>query len=132
LNKVIKNIGLWRDLLCPLFSFFRERFRYRPRTKRGAGNGPETMRQNVGGETEKEILAILEEAIRREQAAWQLYSRGASLAGKDEVRRIFVMLAQEEQGHEQLLKKVFYDYKKRLGLKVMQPEKDDVSDDATD
>lgn len=86
----------------------------------------------MGGETEKEILAILEEAIRREQAAHQLYSRGRDLAGKDEIRQIFVMLAQEELGHEQLLKKVYYDYKKRLGLKVLRPEKDHGATDATD
>ena len=86
----------------------------------------------MGGETEKEILAILEEAIRREQAACQLYSRGKTLAGKDEIRQIFAMLAQEELGHEQLLKKVYYDYKKRLGLKVLQPEKDNGFADATD
>ena len=42
------------------------------------------------------------------------------------------MLAQEELGHEQLLKKVYYDYKKRLGLKVLQPEKDHGAADATD
>jgi len=87
---------------------------------------------NVGGETEKEILTILEEAIRREQAACNLYSRGEALAGKDEIRQIFAMLAKEELGHEQLLKKVYYDYKKRLGLKVLQPEKDHGSVDATD
>jgi len=86
----------------------------------------------VGGETEKEILVILEEAIRREQAAHQLYSRGEALAGKDEIRQIFAMLAKEELGHEQLLKKVYYDYKKRLGLKVLQPEKDHGAIDATD
>ena len=86
----------------------------------------------MGGETEKEILAILEEAITREQAAWRLYSRGKALAGKGEIREIFAMLAREEQGHEKLLKKVYYDYKKRLGLKVLQPEKDHGSADATD
>lgn len=86
----------------------------------------------MSGETEKEILAILEEAIRRERAAWQLYSRGEALAGKEELRQIFAMLAREELGHEKLLKKVYYDYKKRLGLKVLQPEKDHGSADATD
>lgn len=89
-------------------------------------------RLNVGGETETEILAILEEAIKREQAACNLYRRGEALAGKDEIRQIFAMLAQEELGHEQLLKKVYHDYKKRLGLKVLQPEKDHGSADATD
>lgn len=73
-------------------------------------------------EIEKEILDILEEAIKREQAAYKLYSRGRELAGKPELKKIFTMLADEEQGHEKLLKNVYHDYKKRLGLKVLQSD----------
>jgi rubrerythrin len=79
----------------------------------------------MSGKTEKEILLILEEAIEREKAAYRLYSRGESLAEKGEIQDIFAMLAREEQGHEKLLKQVYYDYKKRLGLKVMRPEDDE-------
>jgi len=38
----------------------------------------------MGGDTEKEILKILEEAIAREKAANGLYSRGASLTDNQE------------------------------------------------
>ncbi|HHO48875.1 MAG TPA: hypothetical protein ENN06_10580 [Desulfobacteraceae bacterium] len=79
----------------------------------------------MGGKTEKEILLILEEAIEREKAAYRLYSRGEALAEKGEIKRIFAMLAKEEQGHENLLKQVYYDYKKRLGLKVLRPGEDE-------
>lgn len=76
------------------------------------------------GEVEKEILKILEEAIKREQAAHKLYSRGAELAENVELRQIFAMLAEEELGHEKMLKQVYYDYKKKLGLKVLQEDRD--------
>ena len=76
----------------------------------------------MGGKTEKEILLILEEAIERERAAYRLYSRGEALAEQWEIKQVFAMLAKEEQGHEQLLKQVYFDYKKRLGLKVLRPE----------
>lgn len=79
----------------------------------------------MGGKTEKEILLILEEAIEREKAAYRLYSRGEELAAKGEIKNIFAMLAREEQGHEKLLKQVYYDYKKRLGLKLLRPENDE-------
>lgn len=86
----------------------------------------------MGRETEKEILSILEEAIRREQSAYRLYSRGEALAGKEELRQIFSMLAQEELGHEKLLKKVYHDHKKQLGLLVLQQDEEDGAVDATD
>ncbi len=73
----------------------------------------------MAGEIEQEILHILEEAIKRELAAYKLYSRGEELADKPELKQIFAMLAKEELGHETLLKQVYYDYKKRLGLKVL-------------
>ena len=76
----------------------------------------------MGGETEKEILKILEEAIQREQSAYRLYSRGESLAGKSELREVFAMLAKEEQGHEKLLKQVHHEYKKQLGLKLLDKD----------
>ena len=76
----------------------------------------------MGGETEKEILKILEDAIAREQAAHKLYSRGEEIAGKSELKKIFAMLAEEELGHEKLLKQVYYDFKKKLGLKLLREE----------
>lgn len=75
----------------------------------------------MSGEIEKEILEILEDAIKREQAAYRLYSRGKELAENPELINIFSMLAEEEQGHEKLLKQIYYDFKKRLGLKVVKP-----------
>jgi rubrerythrin len=76
----------------------------------------------MSGEIEKEILKILEEAIHREQAANRLYSKGAALAGKSELKDIFVMLAKEELGHEKMLKQIYHDYKKQLGLKVLKED----------
>ena len=76
----------------------------------------------MGGDTEKEILAILEDAIKRERAAYKLYSRGAELAEKEEIKNVFQKLSQEELGHEKLLTEIYRDYKKRLGLKVFHPD----------
>lgn len=76
----------------------------------------------MGGETEKEILKILEEAIKREQAANRLYERGASLAEKGEIKDIFTRLAQEELGHEKLVRDIYYEYKKKLGIKLLHPD----------
>ena len=76
--------------------------------------------KNMGGETEKEILRILEEAIKREQAACKLYNRGMELTDNPKIRGVFAMLAEEEEGHERTLKYVYQDYKKELGLKVLK------------
>lgn len=76
----------------------------------------------MSGKIEKEILEILEVAIKREKAAYMLYSRGKELSEKQELKKIFTMLADEELGHEQLLKQVYHDYKKKLGLKVLRPD----------
>jgi len=78
----------------------------------------------MGGDTEKEILAILEEAIKRERAAYNLYSRGAGLAQKKEIKKVFEKLAQEESNHEKMLTDIYHDYKKRLGFKVFHPDND--------
>lgn len=83
----------------------------------------------MSGEIEKEILAILEDAILREQAAYKLYSRGKELAEKGELKKVFSMLAEEEQNHEKLLRQVYYDYKKRLGLKVLHPDDESFGED---
>lgn len=76
----------------------------------------------MSGETEKEILTILEEAMQREKAAYKLYRRGCELSSKSELKGVFSMLADEELGHEQLLKKIYHDYKKQLGLKVLKDD----------
>jgi rubrerythrin len=86
----------------------------------------------VGRDTEREILAILEEAIRREQSAHKLYSRGEALADKEELREVFAMLAREELGHERLLRGIYYEHKKRLGMLLLHPDKEHGADDATD
>lgn len=74
----------------------------------------------MGGETEKEILGILEEAIKREQAASKLYRRGMELAENQKVKGVFAMLAKEEEGHEKILKGIYHDFKKELGLKILK------------
>lgn len=71
---------------------------------------------------EEEILAILEEAIQREKAAFLLYSRGRDLSEQEEIKGVFAMLAEEEHGHEKLLKELYRDYKKQLGLKIMKKD----------
>ena len=76
----------------------------------------------MAGDTEKEILAILEEAMKRERAAYNLYNRGAGLAENEEIRGIFEKLAKEEMGHEKLLTGIYHEYKKRLGLKVLHAD----------
>jgi rubrerythrin len=78
----------------------------------------------MSGDTEKEILKILKEAIQREQAAYKLYSRGRDLSDNAELKGVFSMLADEEMGHEKLLKQVYHDYKKQLGLKVLKDDDD--------
>ena len=74
----------------------------------------------MSGETEKEILKILEEAIKREKAAYTLYRRGMKLAENPKIKGVFSMLAEEEEGHERTLKQVYHDFKKELGLKVLK------------
>ncbi|MCL7489053.1 MAG: hypothetical protein M8357_12875 [Desulfobulbaceae bacterium] len=76
----------------------------------------------MSGEVEKQILKILEEAIQRERAAYALYSRGRELSEKAELKGIFSMLADEELGHEKLLRQIYHDYKKQLGLKVLKDD----------
>jgi len=78
----------------------------------------------MGGDTEKEILHILEEAIKREQAAQALYSRGALLAVHPEIKQVFEKIASEEKKHESLLTDIYREYKKKLGLKVLHSERD--------
>ena len=78
----------------------------------------------MSGETEKEILKILEEAIKREKAAYTLYRKGMELAENPKVKGVFAMLAEEEEGHEKTLKQVYHDFKKELGLKVLKDEQD--------
>jgi len=76
----------------------------------------------MSGEIEKEILQILEKAIDRELAAHKLYKRGEEIAQHDEMRKVFTLLAAEELKHEKLIRDMYYDYKKKLGLKVMSEQ----------
>lgn len=73
----------------------------------------------MAGETEKEILKILEDAISRENAAHGLYKRGEELSQNEEMQKVFSMLAGEELKHEELVREMYYKYKKQLGLKVL-------------
>lgn len=78
----------------------------------------------MGGKTEKEILHILEDAIHREQAAQKLYRRGADLTDNAEIKKVLTDLAAEEEGHEKLIRELYHDYKKKLGLKLLTEDDD--------
>ncbi len=71
---------------------------------------------------DRELLEILEEAITEEQNSAQRYQRGAELATEGEVKAMFEKLAADEVIHEQVLRKRYYEIKKRLGLKVFKEE----------
>lgn len=71
---------------------------------------------------EKELLEILEEAIREEQTSAARYRRGAKMAMDPEVKKMFDRLTADEIGHEKALKERYYEIKKRLGLKIMGGE----------
>ncbi|MBI5177716.1 MAG: hypothetical protein HZA04_00470 [Nitrospinae bacterium] len=77
----------------------------------------------MGGETEKEILKLLEEAMQRERTAEDLYRTGAELAKRPAMREMFLKLAVEEMRHEETLRKEYHAIKKRLGLKILRDEK---------
>ncbi len=76
----------------------------------------------MGGETEKELLKILEVAVDREKGAQDLYKKGARLAVKPEIKKMFQLLEAEERKHEELLTKEYHEVKKRLGLKILHPD----------
>lgn len=71
---------------------------------------------------EKEILKILATSLKREASSKELYSRAAELATKREVRKIFKRLASEEKKHEEIVRDLYYKYKKRLGLKIIHTD----------
>jgi rubrerythrin len=76
----------------------------------------------MGGGTEKEILKIIETAIKREVAAQDLYAEGVKKAERPEVKVIFEQLRAEEEKHEALLKDIYRQIKKRLGLKILSED----------
>jgi rubrerythrin len=76
----------------------------------------------MGGGTEKEILAIIETALKREVAAQDLYAEGAKKAERPEVKSMFEQLRSEEEKHETLLKDIYRQVKKRLGLKILSED----------
>jgi len=70
--------------------------------------------------TEKEILKIIENAIKKEAASENLYRRGMEVAMRREVKDIFAKLAGEEAKHAEILRGLYRRYKKRLGLKILR------------
>jgi rubrerythrin len=50
-----------------------------------------------------EMLDIIEEAIKAEVAAYNRYTRGAQRATNEQIRTLFLTLAQEEQRHRERL-----------------------------
>jgi len=72
----------------------------------------------MGGDAEKEVLKILETAMKRENDAEKLYRRGVEIAVRPEVKEVFNQLADEESKHEKLLRDLYRETKKRLGLKI--------------
>ena len=79
----------------------------------------------MAGDDEKEILRILDLALKREKASKDLYSRAAELADKQAIKRIFKRLTKEEKQHEQIIRELYYKYKKRLGLKILHTDEPD-------
>ncbi len=79
----------------------------------------------MAGGDEKEILRILDVALQREAASKELYSRAAELAERPAVKRIFKRLAREEKQHEEIIRELYYKYKKRLGLKILHTDEPD-------
>lgn len=49
------------------------------------------------------MLEIIEEAIKAEVAAYNRYARGAERATNEQIRTLFLTLAQEEQRHRERL-----------------------------
>jgi len=76
----------------------------------------------MGGDTEKELLKLLEDALVRERSAEDLYRHAAELASRPEVKKMFLKLAGEEQKHEEVLRREYHAIKKRLGLKILRDE----------
>lgn len=76
----------------------------------------------MGGETEKELLKLLETALASERAAEDLYRIGAEMAQRPEVKAMFARLAADEHRHEELLHREYQAIKKRLGLKILHDE----------
>ncbi len=76
----------------------------------------------MGGDTEKELLKLLENALASERAAEDLYRIGAEMAARPEVKAMFTKLADEERKHEELLRQEYHAIKKRLGLKLLHDE----------
>ncbi len=76
----------------------------------------------MGGDTERELLKLLEDALGRERSAEDLYRVGAQLATRPEVKEMFLKLAEEEKKHEEILRLEYHAIKKRLGLKILRDE----------
>jgi len=72
---------------------------------------------------ERKLLEVLEEAIRLEREAVERYRHGKELSSQEEVKQMFEKLAQDEEGHERILRERYGQIKKKLGLKIM---KDDI------
>ena len=69
---------------------------------------------------EKELLAILEQAIEEERHSAGRYRRGAELSSDPESKKMFEKLVRDEEMHERVLKERYYEIKKRLGLKAIK------------
>lgn len=71
---------------------------------------------------ERELLAILEQAIEEERRSAGRYRRGVELSSDPDVRKMFERLVQDEEAHERILKDRYYEIKKRLGLKTFNQQ----------
>ncbi len=76
----------------------------------------------MGGDAEKEILDILKRAMKRETDSEAMYRRGAEIASRPEVKDTFKKLADEEAKHEKVVKELYHQTKKRLGLKILHED----------
>ena len=79
----------------------------------------------MGGETEKEILEILARAMRRENDSELMYRHAAELSTRKEVKDVLLRLADEESTHEEVVRELYHQTKKRLGLKILHEDEPD-------
>ncbi len=79
----------------------------------------------MGGDAEKEVLEILAKAMKRESDSENLYKHAAELTTRKEAKEILMRLADEESKHEVIVRELYHQTKKRLGLKILHEDEPD-------
>ena len=62
----------------------------------------------------REMIEVVTLAIPREVEAYNAYMKAANASKAEESRKLFIALAQQEKGHEKVLKDLLEDLKKQL------------------